>query len=416
MASSSRTEEAVDIDIHPITLDRFEDFATVVESAFGSHPDAEELALVREVFEPDRSLAAFEGDRIVGGTSAVDLDLTVPGATMPMAGVVAVGVPPSHRRRGILTAMMRRQLDDFRDRGEALAGLWASEGAIYQRFGYGLATLLAVIEVFPHRSAFARPMRWRGAVSLVDRAQAMEAFPSVHRAVVERYPGMWPRTPARWRLDFTDSEREREGASALFFAVYESPEGTEGYVAYRVKYDWPQGLPSNEIRVRELMATTTEAYAALWRFCFDMDLAGRVTAWGRPADEPLLHMLLHPRDLRLSVGDGLWLRLVDVPAALGGRRYASESRLVMEVRDSFCPWNEGRYELDGGPDGSACRRTRRRPDLLVDVTDLSAVFLGGVRPRTLARAGRVAEAVPGALARADAMFGWDPPPWSAQVF
>lgn len=406
----------MDIDIRPITPDEFGDFAVAAESAFGHQPRPEELDNHRNVFEFDRSLAAFERGTIVATAGAVSFRLTVPGGSLPMPGVTAVAVLPTHRRRGLLTMLMRRQLDDVREAGEPLAGLWASEGAIYQRFGYGLATFLGRFEIDRQRTAFARAVPWEGSVRQVLRDEAMRVFPPVHQRVVERYPGMIGRTTAFWEHDYADLEPHREGASPLFFAVYESAEGIDGYVAYRVKVDWPEGIPSNTLHVRELMAATTEAYAALWRFCFDMDLVGTIESWGRPADEPLLHMLAHPRALRFRLGDALWLRLVDVPAALAGRRYSADGRVTFEVRDSFCPWNEGRFELAGGTDGATCRPSKKAAELILDAADLAAAYLGGTRLRALHRAGRVEEVEPGSLARADAMFAWDPPPWCAQLF
>ena len=406
----------MDIEIRPITPEEYGDFAVAAESAFGHQPRPEELEIYRKVFEFERSLAAFEAGTIVATAGAESLRVTVPGGVLPMAGVTAVAVRPTHRRRGLLTMLMRRQLDDVRDAGELLAGLWASEGAIYQRFGYGLSTLLGRFEIDRSRTAFARPVQWEGSVRQVVRDDAMALFPPVHERVVERYPGMVGRSKAQWEHDYADLEHQRDGASPLFFAVYESHEGPEGYVAYRVKAEWPEGIPSNTIHVRELMAVTTEAYAALWRLCFDMDLVGTIESWGRPAEEPLFHMLAHPRALRFRLGDALWLRLVDVPAALAGRKYSAEGKVTLEVRDSFCSWNEGRFELEAGPQGAECRPTRKTAEMIVDAADLAAAYLGGTRFRTLRRASRAVEVVPGALARADAMFAWDPPPWCSQVF
>jgi predicted acetyltransferase len=406
----------LDIEIRPITPEEYGDFAVAAESAFGHQPRPEELELWRKVFEFERSLAAFEAGTIVATAGAESLHVTVPGGKLPMAGVTAVTVRPTHRRRGLLTMLMRRQLDDVRDTGEPLAGLWASEGAIYQRFGYGLSTLVGRFEIDRQRTAFARPVQWEGSVRQIHKDEAMALFPSVHERVVERYPGMFDRTKAHWEHDFADLEHDRDGASPLFFAVYESTQGIEGYVAYRVKMDWPEGIPSNTVHVRELMHTTSQSYAALWRFCFDMDLVGTIESWGRPAEEPLLHVLAHPRALRFRIGDALWLRLVDLPAALAQRRYATEGSVTFEVRDSFCPWNEGRFELDGGPQGGQCRPTKKDPGLIADAADLAAAYLGGTRFRTLQRASRLVEIEPGTLERADAMFTWDPPPWCPQVF
>jgi predicted acetyltransferase len=406
----------MDVEIRPVTLEEFEKYLRSTERAFGHHPSAEEIEGERRVFEPERSLAVFDGDSIVGTTGAFSLEVTVPGGGVPMAGVTAVGVAPTHRRRGLLTMMMRRQLDDVRDLGEPLAGLWASEGAIYQRFGYGMAAHACQIEIERPWTSFARPYEWRGSVRLVEKDEAMGLMPPIMDRVADATPGMWKRSQPFWQHHFADLERWRDGASALFFAVYESPEGPDGYTAYRVKHDWSGGVAKSTLKVRELMAATPEATAALWRSCFDHDLIGRVESWPRPLDEPLLHMLANPRALELRVGDGLWLRLVDVPGALAARRYSTSGRVVLEVHDSFCPWNEGRYELEGGPDGALCRPVKSEADLAVDVADLGATFLGGVTFRQLHRAGRVSEVTAGAMARADAMFAWDPLPFCSAVF
>jgi predicted acetyltransferase len=167
--------------------------------------------------------------------------------------------------------------------------------------------------------------------------------------------------------------------------------------------------------VEELVALNEDAYASLWRLCFDTDLIGRVEGWKRPADDPIVHMLAEPRALQLKYRDGLWVRLVDLEPALEARRYGTEGRLVFEVRDAHCPWNEGRIELDGGPEGARCRPTGAEPDLVVDVADLGATYMGGVSFDVLARAGRVLEEEPGTLQRADAMFGWRPGPWTAHI-
>jgi predicted acetyltransferase len=406
----------MDIEIRAVSPEEFDQLVQTLERAFGEQVPEEDVALERRLFEPKRSLGAFEDGRLVGSAGAFTLTLTVPGGTVPMAGVTAVGIQPSHRRRGLLTSMMRRQLDDFHEEGEKVAGLWASEGAIYQRFGYGMATLIGRFQIDKDRTAFARPLQWPGDISLVDRERALAVFPDIHQQVVLRYPGMIARTGGFWEHDYADFEHWRDGATKLFFALYESQGRPEGYLAYRVKQEWPQGIARNEIRVRELMATTPEAYAALWRFCFDLDLAGRIEGWGRPADEPLLYMLAHPRALRFSVGDGLWLRLVDVPAALAARRYSAEGKVVLEVHDTFCPWNEGRFAVEAGPQGARCRRVRSKPDVVLDAADVAAAYLGGSRFGTMHRAGRIEEGNSGGLGRADALFTWDPPPWCPQTF
>jgi predicted acetyltransferase len=406
----------MDVEIRPVAPDEFNQFMKATARAFGEHMKPEELDNERKVFEPERSLAVFDGDRIVGTTGAFSLEVTVPGGSLPMAGVTEVGVSPTHRRRGLLTMMMRRQLADVHELGEPLAGLWASEGAIYQRFGYGLATYAMELEVDRQWTAFARPYEWPGSVQPVEKDEAMRLMPPIHERAVEATPGMWKRSPAFWEHDFADLERWRDGASALFFVVYAAPEGPEGCAAYRVKHHWEGGVSKGTLKVREFTATTLEATAALWRACFDHDLMGKIESWPRPLDEPLLHMMSNPRALGLRATDGMWLRLVDVSKALASRKYSATGRIVFEVHDSFCPWNEGRYELEAGPGGASCGPSDDEPDLVVEAADLGATFLGGTRFGHLHRAGRVVEVTPGALRRADAMFSWDPLPFCSTVF
>jgi predicted acetyltransferase len=218
----------------------------------------------------------------------------------------------------------------------------------------------------------------------------------------------------RWmayRFGETHHGEERK----LFFAAHRSGRGIDGYAVYQVKHDWHIER-RNELAVEDVQALTAQAYAELWRYLFDVDLMDRITAWNRPSDEPLLHRLQEPDRLRLRLGDGLWVRLVDLPAALRARRYAVPGSIAFRVEDGFCPWNEGTYRLEGGPDGAECRPTGAEPELALSAAELGACYLGGMGFRALARAGRVRELRPGALERADAMFAWDPAPWCSFMF
>jgi predicted acetyltransferase len=402
----------MDIQIRPIEPDEFVAFSKATETAFGEHPDDDSIERWRSVAETDRTLAAFDGPDIVGTTALFTLGVTVPGGgELPMAGVSAVGVLPTHRRRGILTALMSRQLEDVRERGEPLAGLYASEGAIYGRYGYGLAMLSGRIDADRDHAVFVNQVDDMGSVRLVDHDEAVREMRPVYERARAARPGMMTKPDAWWTLEYSDPERWRDGASALFYVLHEVAGAADGYATYRVKSDWSQGLPGSSAIVRDLVAENPTAYAALWRFAFGLDLMKTVVAEGRPADEPLLHMVDEPARLRFRLTDGLYLRVVDVAAALEGRRYRTEGSVVLDVRDGFCPWNEGRYVLDGAPDGATCRSIDREPDLTLSATDLAAAYLGGTGLRTLASAGRVTEERRGAVDAAAAMFGADEAPW-----
>jgi predicted acetyltransferase len=340
----------------------------------------------------------------------------VPGSVLPTAAITSVAVAPTHRRRGVMTALMRRQLDEVHARGEPVAALYASETAIYGRFGFGLASFKTLLEIERPYTQFAIPGHEPRSVRVISLDEALGAYPSVYESLRPHRPGFHDRNEAWWRYRFADLESEREGFTPYFYALCEGPEGPDGYAVYRTKSDWSQGYANGTLEVIELMAKGGDAYAALWRYCFDTDLMARTIAWLRQTDEPLVHMLAEPRRLRVTVQDGLWVRLVDVPAALAGRRYRAEERLVLEVKDAFCPWNEGRYELQVSKDGSECRSTDHEPDLMLSSADLASVYLGGVRCVTLHQAGRVIESEPGTIRRADAMFAWEPLPWCPDIF
>jgi predicted acetyltransferase len=403
------------VQIRPVGEDRYGDWVQANEIAFGSFPSAEDIARERSVAELDRTFGAFDGDEIVGTATSYSLRMCVPGgAEVPTAGVTMVGVKPSHRRRGLNTAMMRRLLDQARERGEPLAGLFASEGGIYGRFGFGLATLIGRTDLETDRSGFVRGYRPTGRVRMVEVEAALPVVVDVYRRSAGERPGSVRMDEGRFRYWLHDHGPEAD--LPFFVAVHEGAAGPDAYAIYKVKHDWPGSIPMNELRVHDLQATTPQAYADIWRFVLDVDLVHRVTAWARPPDEPLLHLLAEPRRLRLTLKDGLWLRLVDVRTALAARGYATPARVVLEVRDRFVPENEGRVALEAGPEGAACTPTDEPADLSCAVNVLGSVYLGGATFRQLWRAGQVQEHRPGALERADAMFASDPAPWCPFVF
>lgn len=402
-------------EIRPSTPDEFVAFAQADASGFGFELNLERLEQTKPFWEFERSLACFDGEEIVGTTGIFSFDLTVPGAPLPTAGVTWVAVKPTHRRRGVLTGLMRQQLEDVRDKGEPLAALWASESIIYGRFGYGLAAQRADLTIDRTRTALAHEAPNCGRLRLINREEALKSWPAVYDEVRRRQPGMYTRSKTWWEHK-TLREAAPSGGPGRFFVQYEEDGQARGYARYQVKGgENNDGLPDGTVQVRELMAATPSAYGSLWQYLFGIDLVGTIEAWGRAPDEPLYWMLADSRRLARRPADSLWVRIVDVPSALEGRRYTAEGRLVMEVRDAFCPWNEGRYELEAGPDGARCHRSEAEPDMVLEVADLGAAYLGGARLRTLARAGRV-QADEKTLARADSLLSWDPLPWCPEVF
>jgi len=351
----------------------------------------------------------------VATAALLTLLITVPGGTLPCGGVTRVTVLSTHRRRGLLTSMMRRQLDEMHERGEPLAALYASEAPIYGRFGYGLATYQADIELQRSHSALIERAAG-GRLALVDMPTAIKAFVDVFERARGDQPGMISQHVGWVRTLLADLESRRQGASPHYRVVHYSDGSPTGFALYRIKMDWDASGPYGTLTLESLVAASAEAYAVLWHHVLGVDLIGRVTAHMRPVDEPLRFLLSDSRQPKTRIEDGLWLRLVDVGQALAGRRYAVEGRLVLHVRDLFCQWNDGHYELNGSPSSAECVRCSIDPDLELDVEDLAAVYLGGNGFRTLQTAGRIRELRRGAVAEADAMFATDRAPWCPSHF
>ncbi len=395
--------------IRTATADNVRAFLTPVTVAFGDEFTEAELEDWRRTIEPDRVIAAFDGEASIGAAAAYTFRLTVPGGEVGAAGVTAVGVEPGHRRQGVLRALMRHQLDDVRGRGEPVAILWASEAAIYQRFGYGLGTLSGSFEIERSRTAWLRPLEPEGRMRLVDVAEALTTFPPVYEQMRAVTPGALNRTENWWRWGILhDAEYMRHGAGPKYRYLYEVDGKVEGYAIYRTKGDWDDRGPKGQVLVVEAMAMSPRAERAVWSFLLSVDLTRSTKAGRMPVPPPLLLELADPRALGMTVGDGLWVRLVDLPAALASRRYGAAGTLVLQVADVFCPWNAGRWRLSAiGEPGAATatvERTDVAADLVVDVADLGAAYLGTFRLSDLAAAGRVDELAPGALRRADALF------------
>ena len=370
----------------------------------------------RPTFEFDRTLATFDQGAIVATAGIFSFEITVPGASLPCAGVTRVTVQTTHRRRGLLTRMMRRQLDDIHRKAEPIAALYASEAEIYGRFGYGLATYEAELELDRPRARFREPATAAGRIRSVETSEAIRQFARVWDEAAPSRPGMM-RHDQRWfAMWLADLEWQRDNASPHYRVVYEADGKAEGFALYRLKISWEGDQPNGTVFLESLIATTSQAYEQLWRYCLGVDLTTRVQASRRALDEPVRFMLTDSRQPKMQVIDGIWLRLVDVAGALSGRRYAVEGRLVLQVRDAFCPRNDAQFELVGGPAAAECRRLTGNADLALDVADLGAVYLGGNRFSTLAAAGRVEERRPGALAQADAMFGSPRAPWCPSHF
>lgn len=405
------------IDIRTVPADQLRRYVDTVNVAFGEPTDDAQFLLDQALFEPERVLGAYDGEALVGGGAAFSFRMTVPGgAQVRTAGVTGVGVMPTHRRQGILRQLMARQLEDVRSGGEPLAALVASEGSIYQRFGYGIGILLGQIDIERDRAAFRVPTPPVGTVRLVDKDEARRLMPLVYEPVCAATPGFIERDPAEWDERLADIEAHRRGAGPQYRAIYERDGQVRGYVRYRIKSEWTEIASASSLLVNELIGTDPIAERELWRYVFGVDLVARIKyRWG-PPHHPLLLMVAEPRRLALRVSDAIWLRIVDVPAALAARSYAVDGSLVLDVSDEFLPAAAGRWRLTVAGGAAKVEQTTDPADLQLDTTDLAAVYMGAFSFGDLARAARTHELTPGAWARADALFATSVQPWCTTPF
>ncbi|WP_233646676.1 GNAT family N-acetyltransferase [Streptomyces sp. BSE6.1] len=397
-------------------------YGTLIRAFGGIAGPAEELELFRELTQVDRSIGVWEGDgpgeECVGTAGAFAFRMTVPGgAQVPTAGVTMVSVAATHRRRGVLTSMMRRQLDDVRSWGEPLAVLTASEPAIYGRFGYGAATFELGAEIDTSRVRLSVPpgtddVRLRYAAP----ADVLDACEAVYARLVPARPGMLARRPGWERLGVLDPESGRDGASPLQCVLARRDGEVTGFARFRVRPGWGPEGPKGTVVLDALAGLDPATEAALWRFLYDIDLTSTLTVRGRPVDEAWQHQVSDVRRCRPALRDALYVRLVDVGATLAARTYQAPVDVVFEVEDAFCPWNAGRWRLSGDAKGASCERTADAADLVLSVRELGAAYLGGVSLGSLGAAGRVREVRSGALAAASVGFGSDVAPWLPHGF
>jgi predicted acetyltransferase len=378
---------------HATAADR--DAIIALDSAsFGTGWSPEQYADALSVLDIERFLVAVDGERVVGIAADAPLDMTVPGGELPVRGVTWVGVDVTHRRRGVLTGLMRTQLGEYRDEGIPAAILCASESGIYGRFGYGAASYLRKTEIHRRRATLRTP----GDASNVTRVSADEArkrMPEIHDRWRAGTPGAITRSEAMWDLITLDKEHDRDGMSNLYYLLHD-----DGYVTYRIKSEWSDGDPRHLCWIADYFPVTAEAHRDLWQVLLSHDLVGTICSYQIPLDDPLPHLLTDARQVRTThVGDGVWVRPLDVTAMLTARRYAVDVDVVLDVHDEL--FGDQRLRLTAGPDGVDCTATQASADVTLDVSTLGALYLGGVRLWPLAAAGRVDVADDATLSRLD---------------
>jgi predicted acetyltransferase len=410
--------------VRPITDAEIPAFFEAMSTAFLDRPDVEKAAAdVRPLWDLTRAFAAFDNGRLVGTFRTWATEVTVPGGVqLPASAVTNVTVVPTHRRRGILRAMAAAEHGAARERGEVLALLYAAEYPIYGRFGYGPSCRGATWTLETRNTAFIPPRAPGSGVELVTpTADTRDLVRGVYEHWRTRQPGEIRRRDYRWDFDLGLREDAFGPRWKGFVALHRDGDGTvDGYVRYRAEEKWEQNQAKGTITVDELPALTDAAYDDLWRFLGEIDLVVKVTAGFRRPAERLPWLLANGRAASVTeITDGMWTCLLDVRAALAGRRYERSDALVLEVVGSDgtdATSAPRRIRLDATPDGASAAVTTVSPDLTLRAAALGAAYLGGAPLRWAALREGVDEHTTGALARADALFRTADEPWCSTFF
>jgi predicted acetyltransferase len=401
------------LEIRAIEPGEFEDMRRAMGLVFGSDPPQGDSRFER-VLPFDRTRCVFDDGQIVGTSGAFSLTMTVPGSQVACGGTTAVAVLPTHRRRGLLREMMRAHLDDVREHGEPIAALWASDSAIYGRFGYGCASICHDIEIEVGRARWNRLAPDPAPARLVDRADALDLAPPLYDRLRAVTPGFFDRTPVWWEdRSLRDGEPYREGGTGLRYVVVDGEDGIDGFATYRTKPAWDLH-GAGRVVLRDLFAATPEAWSGLWSLLVNQDLVKTTGGGLRPTWDPVFDLLAGTRRAKTTRLDALWVRLMDIPMALEARSYSSRIDLVLGVSDPIGDVS-GSYRLQAGPEGAECAPTTDEPSVWLDLEDLSSGYMGHARFRELARSGRVAGDA-ASITALDSAFFWDPGPWCPEIF
>jgi len=406
----------MEITTRPINTDETVPFREAIMLGFGEDLNDEEFPPEwLDVIPLDRTVAAFDGDLIVGTLGGFPFEVTVPGGEqLPMAGTTIVTVAATHRRQGVLTAMMRDHLDDGVTRGEPLVGLWASESLIYGRYGFGVASENEEVEIDQTRVSVEGDA---GSVRMVSAEDAAQILPSLYDVEQARRPGMLTRTEQWWdRNLFFDPAARRRGFSAQRYLIHETDGQADGYAIFRQKADWETGFPNGRVRVREAIANSPTAHTGIWRYVTSIDLFPQIVFWNLPVDDPLRWKVPDHRRIIRKRWDALYVRILDVVQALEARTYSADGQLRFSVDDPFMPDLGGSFELDVVDGRGSCRRINHKDvDLALSTVELSSLYLGGGDAHSMFLAGLV-RGDTRSITLLGRMFRGDIAPWCEEVF
>ncbi|MGI9016172.1 MAG: GNAT family N-acetyltransferase [Euzebya sp.] len=409
------------ITLRPFGSDELVQAGDLMSLVFAGQMDSQDLQAEGTVMDFDRTIGAFDGDQLVGSLGTYSFDMSVPGGSLSAGGTTWVAVRPTHRRRGIMRQLMTHHLADAHDRGEPFVALWASEAAIYGRFGFGPA-----IDVQTMTVAVDAGLTWHDTapgpadeVRMVPLEQAAQVLAPIYDACRSRRAGMHARSRDWWYFQ-TLSQRKStmSGAPGKYVAVAQIDGSDVAYAVYGLaEGPGSQGRPDGVVKVTELAGVTAHAEAAIWRYLIAHDLIASLEARRRPVDDVLPLLLSDSRRVQRRRTDGLYVRVLDLPAALQGRSYRASVGLTVEVHDDLFSANEGTWRIEVAPEGASVEPTTDgQVDVELDIRALGALYLGSVTLRQLVSAGMAQASHPDVIAAVDGAFTTDEAGWPPEIW
>ncbi|MEE9281667.1 MAG: GNAT family N-acetyltransferase [Myxococcota bacterium] len=390
-------------EIRPATQDEMGQMGSlagyVYGGTFGDGPDN----VISQSNRPEWTLCAFDGPLLVASSSYIPFTMRANGNAMPLAGVSAVGTLPEYRRKGLIRRITTRAFADMRERGQAVAALWASQAAIYQRYGYAMTSVQRAYSVDTVDIGFHDGDPGSGSVERLDVDAGYDVAKKLYIDYVADRTCYLHRARPLWQNNVLE-DIASEGPIHIGVS-YDASGGPRGYVVYTLR-SGRREHPSRdqEIVVRDLAWLTLDAYRSLWSFLARHDLVGRVRWRSAPLDDPAPELFLEPRLLNARDHEGIWFRVVDVGPALEGRGYDVAGEISLEVGgDDLAPWNIGTYRLEASPDGAKVSRSDGPADVQMSVKTLASLYTGFRTARELAAWGLLSGSDDG-VRRADALF------------
>ena len=357
--------------------------------------------------QPEWTHVALHAGRVVATSAGFPFKMRLNGRGAMADGVTAVGTDPGFRRRGLVRRLITDRLALAREQGQPVAILWASMGAIYQRFGYGLASTQVEYSFDPRFAAFQFGATANGHTRRLPKEEAVPVVSKLYRAFIEPRNLLLHRAPVLWDLPF----RVRDKRQTYCAVHYDGSGEADGYLLYNTKSsDGPGSEPiaDQAMTVADFVWRDMNGYRGLWDFIRSHDLVAKVETAFAAEDDPATAALLEPRILNRRTSDGIWLRVVDAAAALAARGYDVAGETTLSVaEDGECPWNVGTFRLATDATQAEAEKTQQplgSAEVQITTQGLASLLAGHTSLSQLVRVGRAQTSNAKRLPELDALF------------